>query len=280
LINAQDRAVLFSSLTSNFFEVLPLLDPAVRTFYLQHAFLHQPEGNAQHKRWLRHFERVDAYVFVSGQARIEFEKFLHAQHVPRSRFDKLHWIPNAVHRFGQVRHHERVGLLFVGRPSPEKRLELFLELSLSLERASPGRYRFTVVGAEARNGHPHVRSMGLVNDAVRMATIYSEHDILVLTSSREGFPMVIMEAMAQGLVVLSTPVGDVPKRLNSDHAVVTSSAEAAVVLEELTEAVTSLDTDRVRLHAMKAASLAKAQAEFEMERFRSNYRSLLIDPAS
>lgn len=280
LINAQERPVLFSSLTSNFFELLHLLKPEVRTFHLQHAFLYQADGNVQHKQWLRHFERITGYVFISGQAKAEFEKFLFANQVPRSRFGKLHWIPNAVHAFGALQEHERIGLLFVGRPSPEKRLDLFLALAQRLEREFPGRFRYTVVGAEALPGHAHVQFLGTVSDRDRMASTYAANDLLVLTSYREGFPLVIMEAMAQGLGVLSTPVGDVPARLNSEHAVVSTSVEASVVLEEFATVIIALDRDRQRLQALKAAALAKARIEFDMERFRASYRALLSAPAS
>lgn len=280
LINAQERPVLFSSLTNSFFELLPRLKANVRAYHLQHAFLYQPEGNAQHKGWLRHFGRVDGYLFVSAQARAEYERFLFAHHVPRSQFGKLHFIPNAVHRFSEVQEHERLGLLFVGRASAEKRLDLFLDLCDTLERKAPGRFRFTVVGAATRPGHPHVQFEGRVNDADRMAGIYAGHDLLALTSFREGFPLVVMEAMAQGLCILATPVGDVPNRLDDSCAVVTSSVDREAVLREMEASVLAFDTDRPRLQAMKTAALNKARAEFDPEHFRARYRELLINPAS
>lgn len=280
LINAQERPVLLSSLTNSFFELLPRMKADVRAYHLQHAFLYQPEGNAQHKGWLRHFGRVDGYLFISAQARAEYERFLFAHHVPRSQFSKLQFIPNAVHRFGEVLEHERLGLLFVGRASAEKRLDLFLDLCDALERMTHGRYRFTVVGAATRPGYPYVRFEGRVNDAERMADLYAGHDLLVLTSFREGYPLVVMEAMAQGLAIMATPVGDVPNRLDDSCAVVTSSVEREAVLCEMKAAVLSLDADQPRLQAMKTASLHKARKECDPVLFRSRYRALLINPAS
>ena len=40
--------------------------------------------------------------------------------------------------------------------------------------------------------------------------IYREHDIFILPSYSEGLPQVILEAMANGCLVLSTSVGSVP----------------------------------------------------------------------
>jgi glycosyltransferase involved in cell wall biosynthesis len=278
LINAQAAPTVLGALSTSFFDLLPQLRMDVPAYHLQHAFLHQPEGNVQHRQWLKHFARVSGYIFISSRARDEFARFLHANHIPRSATDKLHLIGNAVHRFGTVRSHERTGLIWIGRDSKEKRLTLFLQLADALERLLPGAFRFSTAGPVQVEGHPHVCSLGHVQDPDRIATILAEHDLLVLTSDREGFPLVIMEGMAQGLAVVSTPVGDVPVRLTSDEAMITSSVEAAPVLEEMTTAILALDADRERLQRMKAAALEKARKEFDPERFTASYRALLIRP--
>jgi glycosyltransferase involved in cell wall biosynthesis len=279
LANNHPEQVVFGALSDIFFALLEDLRPTVRTYYLQHAFLYQPEGNAQHKSWLRYFSRLDGYIFISGHAKAEYERFLGANNIPRPQFSKLMFISNAVQRFGSVQEHERTGLLFVGRPSPEKRLDLFLDLCTRLENAAPGRFRFSVVGAGNIQGHAHVQFLGRINDPQALSDIYQQHDLLGLTSTREGFPLVIMEAMAHGLVVLSTPVGDVPERLNADCTVVTSSIEESVVLQEMTRTIIELDNDRVRLLRMKACALQKARADFAPEAFREHYRALLLGEA-
>jgi glycosyltransferase involved in cell wall biosynthesis len=276
LIDAQDKPVLFSSLTRTFFDLLPLIRASVPAYYLQHAFLYQPAGNLQHKTWLRHFHRINGYIFISKRSKQEFEHFLHANNIPRSLFGKLTFIGNAVRTFGEVRMHDRTGLLFVGRRSPEKRLELFLALCAELEKTHPGRFRSTVVGSDAVSGHGHVTFRGKVTDPLVMATIYAEHDVLALTSDREGFPMVIMEAMAQGLVVLSTPVGDVPERLAPAYSVITTDPHEPTVLREMSAALIALDQDRARLQSMRSAAIEEARSAFDPQLFRTRYRELLI----
>ena len=101
---------------------------------------------------------------------------------------------------------------------------------------------------------------------------------LVLTSEREGFPMVVMEGMAHGLAVVSTPVGDIPVRLRADHAVLTESVDSEAVLEQMVAALTALANDPERLRRMRKDAFAEAQRSFAPEAFARAYRDLLTSP--
>jgi len=277
-INLRPQPVLFGANTDHFARWCTDLEPGVRTIQLIHAFLHQPDGNHKHRAWLPLFGRMDRYVLIADQARKEFEKFLQASHVPASSFGKLITIPNAVHGFGRVEPHPEPGILFVGRDSSEKRLDLFLRIADEVQRSVPGLFRFTVMGAAPRNGHHHVQFLGTITDPAARDRVYAAHDILVLTSAREGFPMVIMEAMAQGLAIISTPVGDVPGRVDARFGIVTTSTAPDAVFAEMTQAIEQLGRKPDHLQTMRTAALDEARSSFGMDRFRARYRALLISP--
>lgn len=280
-LNAQATPVLFSSLTTTFFNLQPLLHLRVKSIWLQHAFLHQPHGNRQHKAWLAHFGRVNGYCFVSRHAMEQYQVFLFANGIPRSGMDKLTFVSNAVDRFVEPAPHQGgIGVLFVGRESSEKRPELFVRICEQLRAARPGAFRFTAVGIGTRGNNAGIHFMGQVTEAEALSRIYSEHDILVLASNREGFPMVIMEAMAHGLAIASTPVGDVPNRMNRSFAFVSTSVEADVVVDEMVNFILGLASDEDRLLRMRNTAYQHARSEFDPDVFRERYRALLTSPAA
>lgn len=280
-LNAAASPVLFSSLTATFFNLQPLLRPIVTSLWLQHAFLHQPHGNHQHRAWLAHYNRVNGYLFVSRQAMDQFRSFLFANGIPRAAMAKLEFLPNAVDRSIEPtpRKGGSIGVLFVGRGSSEKRPELFVRICEQLSADAPGAFHFTAVGAHARPNGANIRFTGLVTDEAAISSLYQEHDILVLTSHREGFPMVIMEAMAHGLAIVSTPVGDVPNRVTAEFAMLSSTTDAEAVVREMAQALLALASDRPRLERMRAAAFARATEEYGRDPFRARYRSLLTSPA-
>ena len=277
-LNAASAPSLFSSITDTFFDTLPLLEAHVRTFHLQHAFLYQPAANHKVKEWMTRFDRVDHFIFYSSQAMGDWKRFMAVNGIPYET-TTFKFLSNAVHRMVPPELHDRPGVLFVGRDSAEKRLDLFLDVAQRINSARPGAFRFTVAGPQERRVDG-VTFLGPIQDVEDMSRIYADHDILVLTSSREGFPMVIMEAMAHGLAVVSTPVGDIPNRVTPDHSWLSSGSEAMSTVLEMEEFILLLGNDNQRLLRMRKAAFARALNEYGWDGFRERYRSLLMSPAS
>lgn len=120
-------------------------------------------------------------------------------------------------------------LLTVGNLHEHKGQRLTLE-ALALVRTQPGmsQARLLVVGTgpDADWLARRAQQLGL-SEALHLvgsmpntalARWYSAADVLVLASSREGWPNVLLEAMACGTPVVATRVGGVPEILAGDQA--------------------------------------------------------------
>jgi glycosyltransferase involved in cell wall biosynthesis len=103
----------------------------------------------------------------------------------------------------------RVLLGFVGRLSGEKRVDRILQLLRELPRdvglviVGDGPLR-AALAREAAEFGPRVHFAGCVNHGEILNRIYNSLDLLVLPSEREGFPMVVVEALAAGTAVVAT----------------------------------------------------------------------------
>ncbi len=120
---------------------------------------------------------------------------------------------------------------------------------------------------------PRLRILGARED---LADLHASADVLALSSEREAFGLVALEAMACGVAVLATAVGGVSE-------VVRDGVEGRLVPSEdragYAQALRELLADAGTREAMGQAGRARAVQQFAAEgvvaRYRALYRSLL-----
>lgn len=139
------------------------------------------------------------------------------------RAEKLFLLPNVVDStvFKPVpRHSGQIVILAAGRLSAEKRLDRFLSMIEKLRRRFGDKIKGLIVGDGPQREQLQclAQTLGLLPDALEfrggtteMAAVYTESDILTLTSEFEGTPNVILEAMAAGMPTVAHKVGGVPE---------------------------------------------------------------------
>lgn len=118
------------------------------------------------------------------------------------------------------------------------------------------RRRIAALGLEGR-----VRLLGSLSPEA-LVQYYSACDLLLLASSREGMPNVVLEAMACGLPVAATAVGGIPEVLvegRTGFFIDERSAEGVARSLRRFESM-DLDPDTIRGHAMAHGWAATADA--------------------
>jgi glycosyltransferase involved in cell wall biosynthesis len=116
--------------------------------------------------------------------------------------------------------------------------------------------------------------------AVDPSSYYHAMDIFVLSSDTEQMPLSVLEAMASGLPVVSTDVGDVADMVTpSEGGFVVDRDEAA-----LAAALSRLGAAAADRRRMGVANRARAVAVYSLtemiERYRSAFLGLLKAPAA
>ena len=143
------------------------------------------------------------------------------------RADRIHVLPNVIDlgefdgdersRRGADPLREEAVAMAVCRLVPMKRLDRFIR-ALALARRQVPSLKGVIVGdgperasleALARSIADLDRGLTFVGRSSEVPRLLRQADMLVLSSDHEGFPNVVLEAMASRLPVIATPAGDV-----------------------------------------------------------------------
>jgi glycosyltransferase involved in cell wall biosynthesis len=110
-------------------------------------------------------------------------------------------IPYGVHVPEEVgAEDEPASVLYVGRLSPEKNIDVIAEALEGLPR---------IVAGDGPLRHLLPDTIGFVGPG-EVSELYRRATVVVVASSAEGLPNVVLEAMAHGKTVVATPVGGIP----------------------------------------------------------------------
>jgi glycosyltransferase involved in cell wall biosynthesis len=109
-------------------------------------------------------------------------------------------------------------------------------------------------------------------DPVGRDRLLAESSMMVLPSYSEGLPMAVLEAMAHGVVPVTTPVGAIPE-------VITDGVDGLLVepgdAEQLAAALESLVVDQELRNRLSAAAYERMRA-FDVEQWREALHELWI----
>ena len=95
-------------------------------------------------------------------------------------------------------------------------------------------------------------------DAATISTYYQRSDLFVLATEYEGYGMVVAEALAHGVPVVSTPVGAIPDLVGNEAGVLVPVGDARGLADAI---VSVLDNADVRLRLSAGAARVRDQLD-------------------
>jgi glycosyltransferase involved in cell wall biosynthesis len=159
---------------------------------------------------------------------------------------------------------------------PEKRADLFVDAVAAAHRRDP-RIRGVVAG-----GGPEldaVRRRAAMADAVTVlgergdaADLMAAADVVCLSSSVEGLPMTVLEAMAVGRPVVAPSVGGLSDAVESgQNGWLVAAGDSAAY----TDALVAAASDTERLRTMGLAGRQVFEERFTLDRMADRYTAML-----
>ena len=234
--------------------------------------VHQKRRRVWTRRWaLRFAERVVAPSTVLIRM---------MRDVWRLPSDKVEYIPNGIDTARFTPRNERCSgsselvIGTVGHLREEKRQEMLIEACARLNVDVPVRLKIAGEGPERSKLQAVAQAAGFVHKVeflgrcTDMPQVYAQFDVFALTSSTEQMPLSVLEAMAAGLSVVSTDVGDVKQMVSEpNRPFVVSSSEFDSALRQLGM------RNELRAHLGSANRLHCTQT-YSVEQMFGRYESL------
>lgn len=230
-------------------------------------------------RTLRRFGRkyADRTVVLTKQSEAAYYEKFHCQ--PGEVMTIYNWIDDKVLKHAGAYDADSRKLLTAGRFSPEKGMDLLVDVAAALRKKTQD-FVWEVYGeGEMFDGiKKRIRDEGLQDNVVlmgltdRMETCYRGHCMYVLTSYREGLPLVLLEAKANHLPAVSFDIVSGPAEIIRD------GSDGILVppydTERMAEEIYQLLTDRERRVDM-SEHCSDNQKEFEREKILNQWKALI-----
>lgn len=279
-INRHANALVFGCNNVFFYHLISYLKRDVPRIDLVHCF----RGGIEHVS-LPFVPQIDVRVVIDHQTRLDLEAQYAAHNVDSGLLQRIRLIENSVavpDSYTEKRVAAPLKVLYVGRgENIQKRVYLLGRAAAQCLREGIAA-EFIFVGDVLNSMEPQDRNAcffkGAIAAADELNKLYAEAHVIVLASTFEGFPMVVMEAMAHGVVPVSTAVGGIPFHVEHGiNGLLIRDEDEAEIVQSIVNEIKRLANDRALLGRMSLRAYEHARAHFTSERFQSAYRKLLLE---
>ncbi|SEK42239.1 GT4 family glycosyltransferase PelF [Nitrosovibrio tenuis] len=246
--------------------------------------------------WIRYFESLGRLIYTASNPIISlYENNRRRQIADGADRDRTQVIPNGMEmeRFLPIRAQWPgkiplvIGLL--GRIVPIKDIKTFIRAMRTVVIQLPEAEGWLIGPEDEDKGYVEeckslIRELGLEGKVrflgfQKISDVLPRLGLLVLTSISEAFPLVLLEAFASGLPVVTTDVGACREIVegNSDEDCALGCAGIVTPIadpEATATAVITLLTDENRWHAAKRAGIQRVETYYTQSRMLDSYKSV------
>lgn len=279
---SKELEVIFGCNSTFYYQLLPYLNKTIIKIDLVHAFSKPDYGielaSLPYASYLNH------RVVINKKTYQDFIN-LYKESNLELYSDRLHIIPNGIvfneEHITKNEMKKTLTIGFVGRWEKEKRPELFLDIVKKAKDIIP-EIEFVTAGTHTKKYEKEIKDFGIVNlgeitNETEMKLVYQKMDIILITSYREGLPVVLMEAMGSGVIPITTNVGSIDEHITNNYNgfLIDNESDINKIVDTFSDHILFVYHNREKSKIIAENALKYARNEFGIANFDEKYRALL-----
>jgi glycosyltransferase involved in cell wall biosynthesis len=281
LLNRHDNAVVLSSNSTFFYDMLPFLKKSIKTIELLHNFSYGKKG--MEFFGLANHKYLDKRMVIDEITRQNILTQYGEYKIDKKFNERVELVEFGV--FVPVKPVKTqspvLKVLYAGRGTAQKRVwlvnqiaEYFIHNSKQIEFLFAG----PLEGELSELVKNKSKVYGEIGDVNMMQELFKEAHVIILTSAFEGFPVVIKEGMANGCVPVATALpGNKTHLANKVNALLMETPEEEKkVVQQGIDHINFLLNNPSYLRELSENAYNYAKKSFEKDYFLKRYRELLL----
>lgn len=271
--------VVFGSNATYFYQIIPFISDKITRIDLFHAF---SKPDSRELEVVYSVKYIDKRVVINENTKRDLLEIYKANNVEIHYHKDVQIIQNGIAITNQIfvpKDYTTIRIGYVGRWAEEKRPELFLEIAKQI-RKLPADIEFYMIGIGMKSNincinNAGVTFLGEITNETELNNFYKQLSFLLVTSIYEGFPMVIMESMAQGVIPLSTNVGGIKEHIKTtvNGILIDGNSDEAIV-KAFCNSIERIISDKPKMQELSRNAFLYALHNFALEQFNTNYKKL------
>jgi glycosyltransferase involved in cell wall biosynthesis len=283
-ISNQKKTTVFGCHSHFLYDLLPYLDQKITKIDFLHAFtgIHEPGHEKDSLPFVNYF---DKRIVITKYLKNQLELFYDKNNISTTLKEKIQVIYNATHfeaAYRENKSNDKLTLLYVGRNSPEKRIYLIGNIATRLQSLNLNS-EVVLIGANLEDAvlpedKINCKFLGALNQN-EIEAWYKKANVILITSKREGFPLVFMESMIFGCVPLSTNVGGIPELITNqvNGILIDNNKNEVEIINEFCSQIESFVKYAEKYNSISENAFQFAHQNFGMQRFKNEYQKLLLN---
>lgn len=263
-----------------YYQILPKIEASIKRNDLFHNFF---ENDQRESDIINSAKYIDNRIVINEAAKNDLLKFYSKNNIDSIYNDRIKIIGNGIklpERVFPLKNNSLIKIGFIGRWCFEKRPEVFLEIAKQIKK-NYSSVSFVMAGTGMKSNLDYINESGVdflgeITNENELNQLYKELHFIVLPSIYEGFPMVMMEAMSNGVIPISTDLDGIKEHITSNYnGILVNGSDEDKIVSSFYDSISLLIENPEIRNTLAHNCFIYAHENFGIEKFNALYKKVL-----